>query len=221
LSLSSLTTNRSHLVILLLPLALAALTGCGKRQSPKTQNENLPRQSGASQFDVCGLIKNDEMEAIIGSPVKKTNGSSQSENGLRFSQCYYAAAESSKSVSFAVTDRDPASTSNRGAKKYWEELFGRFDKQESEKETEDDKAKKESLREQRRGQGEEEETAAPKRISGIGDEAFWSGNRFGGALYVLKKDKDIFIRVSVGGPDNEEKKIEKSKALAAKALAHL
>ena len=61
--------------------------------------------------------------------------------------------------------------------------------------------------------------APPKKIGGIGEEAFWSGGRFGGALYVLKGD--LFIRISVGGPDNEETKIEKSKTLAQKALDRL
>jgi len=41
----------------------------------------------------------------------------------------------------------------------------------------------------------------------------------GGALYILKDD--TFIRISVGGPDKEETKIDKSKALAEKALRHL
>ena len=44
-------------------------------------------------------------------------------------------------------------------------------------------------------------------------------NRFGGALYVLKKDS--LIRISVGGLENEETKINKSKALAQKALQRL
>ena len=48
---------------------------------------------------------------------------------------------------------------------------------------------------------------------------FWSGNRVGGALYVLKND--VFIRISVGGPDNEAGKIDKSRALAQKVLEHL
>ncbi len=141
---------------------------------------------------------------------------------MRVSQCYYAAAESSRSVSLAVTDRDPSSNAKRGANDYWEELFGRYDKEESEKEAEADKAKKESLREQKRGTGEEEEgRTPPKKITGAGDEAFWSGNRVRGALYVLDKKKNTFVRVSVGGGDTEEKKIEKSKALAQKALSRL
>jgi hypothetical protein len=44
-------------------------------------------------------------------------------------------------------------------------------------------------------------------------------NRFGGVLYVLKGD--AFISISVGGPDTEETKINKSKTLAQKALQRL
>jgi hypothetical protein len=54
----------------------------------------------------------------------------------------------------------------------------------------------------------------PKKIEGIGDEAFWASNRFGGVLYVLKGD--AFISISLGGPDSEQTKIDKSKALAKK-----
>ena len=84
---------------------------------------------------------------------------------------------------------------------------------------EGDKEKRESLREQDRVRGEEEKSIPPKKIDGVGDEAFWIGNRVGGALYVLKKD--AFIRISIGGPDNEESKIKKLKALAEKALPRL
>ena len=75
-------------------------------------------------------------------------------------------------------------------------------------------------KDQKKARNDEEEKAAPpQKIDGLGDEAFWTGNRVGGALYVLKKD--IFIRISIGGPDNEETKINKSKALAQKALERL
>jgi hypothetical protein len=49
--------------------------------------------------------------------------------------------------------------------------------------------------------------------------AFWASNRFGGVLYVLKGD--AFISISLGGTDKEEAKLEKSKALAQKALPRL
>src|SRR5436305_161396 len=64
-----------------------------------------------------------------------------------------------------------------------------------------------------------QETRPPKKVEGVGEEAYWSGNRFGGALYVLKKE--TIVRVSVGGPGDEEKKLSRSKALAEKVLGRL
>jgi hypothetical protein len=69
------------------------------------------------------------------------------------------------------------------------------------------------------GDADEERGRPPKKIEGVGDDAFWSANRMGGALYVLKDN--VFIRISIGGPEPEESKIEKTKALAAKALSRL
>jgi len=74
-------------------------------------------------------------------------------------------------------------------------------------------------REQKAAGDEREVSAPPKKIDGIGEEAYWTSNRFGGILYVLKND--VFISISVGGPDNEESKINKSKTLAQKALQRL
>ena len=49
---------------------------------------------------------------------------------------------------------------------------------------------------------DEERKVPPEKIDGVGEEAYWSGTRFGGALYVLKKN--FIVRVSVGGGDKEE-----------------
>ena len=46
-------------------------------------------------------------------------------------------------------------------------------------------------------------------------EAFWTA----GSLYVLRKD--AFLRLSIGGSDSEETKLEHAKALAAIALKRL
>jgi hypothetical protein len=107
---------------------------------------------------------------------------------------------------------DPASPTARNPKDYWKETFGRFEGEA--KEEKGDEEKKESLHEQDEGKGR-----PPKKIEGIGDGAFWTANRVGGALYVLKND--VFIRVSVGGPESEEAKINRCKALAEKALSRL
>jgi hypothetical protein len=211
-------------VVSLLCSLLFALTGCEKhtptQPSPESQVARSPAnyESAEAKFDACGLIKNAEIEAVQGTPVTESKSSGNSDGRFRTSQCFYAAT-SNNSVSLSVTQSDPASSAKRSPKDFWKETFGRYTVEE--KESEADKAKRESLREQSRRRGEEEERKPPKRIDGVGDEAFWSGSGVGGALYVLKKDKDVFIRISVGGADNEETRINKSKTLAQKALDRL
>ena len=210
-----------NVVISLLSLALFGLGSCEKRSSRQAVAEAKP-ESAATKLDACKLLIGADIEAVMESPLKETKNSGAANEGVRVSQCFYTAQEFSKSVSLAVTQSDPGSSVKRSANAYWEEMFGRFDKEEKEKarESEGDKEKKESLRGQRKEE-EEGEGVPPKKISGVGDEAFWIGNRVGGALYVLKKDKNVFIRISVGGPDKEEIKIDKCKALVQKAIDRL
>ena len=189
-----------------LPLSLA---GRKKRETPPP----VPRtsqESNQAQIDVCGLLTKAEIEAIEGSPIKETKSSALSNAAFRVSQCFYTATEFSKSVSLAVMQRDPGRPTTTSPRDFWKERFGRYSGQE--KERDQDQAETES-------KGEKEESVPPKRIDGIGDEAFWASNRFGGVLYVLKGD--AFISISLGGTDDEETKLKKSKALAQKALQRL
>ena len=61
--------------------------------------------------------------------------------------------------------------------------------------------------------------APPRPVEGVGDEAFWTGGAVGGALYVLKGD--TYLRISIGGPDDQAARIERAKVLARKAIARL
>jgi len=72
---------------------------------------------------------------------------------------------------------------------------------------------------ERKSPNENETGVPPKKISGLGDEAYWVSNRFGGVLYVLKGD--VFISVGIGGTDDEDTKLKKAKVLAQKALQQL
>ena len=186
---------RWKVLILLSCSLLAVSAGCKKRESPKP----IPR----TQADVCRLITTDEIGALQGSPVKEPKGSTRSENGFRVSQCFYTATEFSKSVNLAIVQRDPDHPTERSAKDFWKE---KFDPYESE----------EPLRD---SSGEKEKGPPPKRIAGLGDEAYWASNRFGGTLYILKGD--TFISIGLGGTDDQETKLEKSKLLAQKALQRL
>jgi hypothetical protein len=184
---------------------LASMASCQKTKTTVSPSKQ-------EKIDACALITNEEVKAIQGSAIKDVKSSEQSDGNFRIAQCFYNAEPFNKSVSLAVTQSDPASTKARTPTDFWKETFGRYDGEV--KEEKGDEEKKESLREQ-----EEEKGRPPKKIDGIGDSAYWSANRMGGALYVLKND--VFIRVSVGGPDSEEAMIKRCKALAEKALSRL
>ena len=223
---------QSKLLTFFLCALLLITAGCKKKSSPEKQAKASPsssavtqpatttgggRESGQAKFDVCALITKEEIKTIQGSPVTDAKGSGHSDRGLRVSQCFYTTAEFNRSVVLNVTQAEPDSPEKREPKEFWKETFGRYSGEV--KEREGDKEKRESLREQDRVRGEEEKSIPPKKIDGVGDEAFWIGNRVGGALYVLKKG--AFFRLSIGGPDDEESKIKKLKALAEKALPRL
>jgi hypothetical protein len=181
-----------NLVLLLLYCLLAALPACKKRETPPP----TPR-------DVCALITLEEIQTVQGSPMKEAKSSARSDAGLRVSQCFYTATEFSKSVNLALVQRDPQNPSRRSPKDFWKEKFDPYENEEPQKDSD----------------GEKEKGPPPKKIASLGDEAYWASNRFGGTLYVLKGD--AFISVGLGGTDDEDTKLKKSKALAQKALQRL
>jgi hypothetical protein len=193
---------RWNILILLFCSLMAVGPGCKKRETPKP----VPKTSSQlhrAQSDVCRLITTAEIGAIQGSPVQEPKGSTRSENGLRVSQCFYTATEFSKSVNLALVQHDPDHPSGRSPKDFWKEKFDPYENEEPQKDS----------------GGEKEKGPAPKKIVSLGDEAYWASNRFGGTLYVLKGD--AFISIGLGGTDDQETKLEKSKALAQKVLQRL
>jgi hypothetical protein len=211
-----------RLTICLLGLDLA-LSGCNKptqtqpvSDSKKEQNPvQATRPPARPGIDACSLITKDEVGAIQGATIIGSKTSENFDGNFPVSQCYYESKEANMSVSFTLTEPD-AGNSKTSPRNSWDQIFGPYrGKREGEAEKEREEAK------QKNGaRGEEEgEKIPPKKIDGVGEEAFWSGSRVGGALYVLQKD--YILRISVGGPDDQETKISKSKALAQKALERL
>ena len=200
--------SRRHVLIPLFCALIVVSAGCKKRETPPP----VPRssqESNQAQIDACGLITNEEIEAIQGSPIKETKSSARSDAAFLVSQCFYTATEFSKSVSLAAMQRDPGRPTPGSPKDFWKEKFGPYNANEKER---DGKA-------QTKAREEKEEATPPKKISGLGDDAYWVSNRFGGILYVL--NGDAFISISLGGTDNEETKIKKSQTLVQKALQRL
>lgn len=185
-------------IFLFAVLALAA--NCSKpKSSIVVSNSPTPAPTIASLVPdnfACTLLTKEETQAVQGEPFKDTKPSEHNGAGLIVSQCYFELPTSVNSIVLTVTrkaegGRDPGDS--------WRETFHR----------EEPARKKE--------EGEEEKK--PLKIDGLGDEAFWTGSRVGGALYVLKAN--TYIRISVGGAGNQEQKIEKSKTLAADVLKRL
>ncbi len=210
---------RTTILIALVCYLSLAVGACGRRAASPGSSESQTKpgdpsqESNVAKFDVCGLIKNEEIEAVQGSPVKEAKSTGRSNRGLQMGDCFYMTMEFSRSIDLSVTRSDPDSPTKGNLKDVWRKTFGGG----QEKEREDDRQKSESLRDQSRERGEEESKA--KKIEGIGEEAYWMSTRVGGALYVLKKD--AFIRIGIGGADNDETRLNKSKLLAEKALARL
>ena len=201
---------------------VVALTSC-KRTGTTTGATAVPKPSAPSvrqvhNIDGCSLITKEEIAAVQNTNVTDAKSSEGSDGNHLITQCYYATTGPNLSVSVAVTQFDPSNVAGSSPREFWEQTFGRFRKEETETEKKEHE-EKDAPNTRGGGREEGEEGTPPKKMDGVGEEAFWAGNRVGGALYVLKGD--VFIRISVGGPDNQEKKIEKSKTLAQKALGRL
>jgi hypothetical protein len=198
---------RRGITILVAVLALAA----GSCSKPKTDDRTNSPQSSATPAvsatatpadsvteagaDACTLLTKEEVQAVQGEPFKDTKPSQKMAAGLSISQCYFELPTAVNSIVLTVT-RKAESGGDPGQS--WRDMFHR----------ESASRKK-----------EEAEEKEPQKIDGLGEEAFWTGNRVGGALFVLKGN--CYIRISVGGAGDQARKIEKSKALAESVLKRL
>jgi hypothetical protein len=147
--------------------------------------------------DPCRLLTDVEVRAVQGHAPAQKIPSEQPAGSFRFTQCLYRTPEFSSSVSVALGIPLTTDTKRSGARQYWQTQFKREELTES---------------------GEEKEQP-PKRLAGLGDEAFWVGDPVTGALYVLRGE--VFLRLSVGGPPNQAEKIKRAKTLVLYALKRL
>jgi hypothetical protein len=141
-------------------------------------------------IDACALLTNADLESILGETIKDRKPGTQVAGALTTSQCFFASA-SARSVSLTVTRTNPAGRSGVTAREYWRRQF-------------------------HAGEHDAEDDRRARPVPGLGDEAFWTGTRFAGALYVLRGD--VFVRISVGGIGDEKARIDASKRLAREVL---
>ena len=184
--------------------------------SPTATTEANSTAAAKPKFDACTLLTSDEIKAVQGEAVKETKASDRATGDFVVTQCYYELPTMSNSISLTLTETNSAKRDAESVREFWERTFGKEEKK-SEKERKREREKEKQAKAE--PEHEEEEEAQMEPVRGVGDEAFWSASRIGGALYVLKHDR--FIRISVGGKGDNEAKLKKSKTLAQKALAHL
>ena len=220
---------RFKLSLLLLCLTLA-IAGCSQTTSQPSANapqavatspsassspvantaSPAPPVSAQAKIDACALLTSKEIEAVQGEALQETKLSGQSTGGFSMSQCFFTLPTFTNSISLLVAQKGDGSSA-QDPREFFRERFHEKTKGEKERERERDKKKA--------GEEEEEEGSPPQKVTGIGDEAYWTGSRVGGALYVLKGHS--YVRISIGGPADQATKIKKTKALAAKAVARL
>ena len=150
--------------------------------------------------DACSLLTSKEIESVQGEALKEPKTSGQTGGGFAVSQCYFGLPTASNSISLTLMQKSDTPDA-RDPKEFWKETFH-------------GEKNKEKGREE-----EETKPTPPEKIEGVGDEAFWLANRFGGDLYVLKGDS--FFRISVGGTGDKTAKIDKSKKLAQMVLRRI
>jgi hypothetical protein len=218
----------SKLVIVSLATTLA-FVGCSKTPTASPANSSQPAGERSSvpttsaspsqaapatatttqpKTDACVLLTSKEIESVQGEAVKETKLSGQSSGGFSMSQCFFTLPTFTNSVSLLVAQKAEGAGA-RDPKEFWRDTFHENKAGEEDKERERDKKKGE----------EEEESTPPQKVTGVGDEAYWTGSRVGGALYVLKGNS--YVRISIGGAADAGVRIKKSKALAEKALTRL
>lgn len=171
-------------------------------QAPITSTTASSTTNPQGKIAACSLLTAEEIRTVQGETFTETKASRSVENGLAISQCFFNLPTFANSVSLAVTQKGEGAAA-RDPRDFWEQTFSQGAERD----------KRDKSRE------EEEKSSAAQKIEGVGDEAFWTGSRVGGALYVLKRDS--FIRVSVGGAGDQQVKMEKSKSLARLALKRL
>lgn len=201
--------------------AALLIAACSKPKTPETASSSTPQPTAtatkiattpapapattpddsASSAYACSLLTPEEIAAVQGEPFKATKASHGNVPGLDVSQCYFELPAAVNSVVLTVT-RKGGGEAARDPKDSWQEIFHGPPRPDREKE--------------REGEGESKEM---QEVDGLGDEAFWTGTRVGGALYVLKGN--VYIRISVGGAGDQAEKTKRSKTLAEAVLKRL
>jgi hypothetical protein len=213
------------LCLFFLSLVLLVSEGCKKAPAPAKTAELDKRPQRLTppgpKVDACTLVSPEEVAAIQKVPITAAKPTEVPSGEFVLSQCYYPSSTPDMSVTLGVIQADPQHPPRTAVSGYWHQVFDRFSGNKATGADEEEKKEQNGTKKRDVGREEEKKERAvhPDKINGVGDEAYWAGSRFGGTLYLFKGEK--MLRISVGGPGDQNSKLEKSKALAQKAVARL
>jgi len=196
-------------------------------QTPAAAAVALPKT------ETCQLISAEEFREVQGEEPADAQGTEHTAAGLSMSQCFYRLPTFSKSVNLEVT-RAAEGAPAGALKSHWRNLFGpdsleargrRLGREEAAKAEREEILKREreagGFREggKRRKKDREAEDAPPRRVEGVGLEAYWTGNKTAASLYVLAEN--AVVRVSPAAGEEVDVKIKKASELARRVLKRL
>jgi hypothetical protein len=148
----------------------------------------------AAALQACSLLTSAQIAAVQREAPSEKRETVSKRGDLDVAQCFYVLPTFARSVSVEVARGDVAALLERA----------------------------------RAGPGEKDAPAGEKdspqedvavRVTGLGDEAFWSGSARLGGLYVRRGD--LLLRIAVGGPEGRAAKLAKLRRLARIALRRL
>lgn len=196
----------SGIAILGLLASLPRGAGAEPPPSPPKDSSHKTPAEDTLRPDVCALLTASDIEAVQRERAKAIQPSARPSGAFLMSQCLYLLPAFDRSVNVTLITAESARPDASTPRRFWQERFH-------------PRPAKGAPLPRILGEEGDKESGPPRSVPGLGEEAFWQGNRLTGALYVLQKD--AIVRLSLGGDEDEAAKIEKSKTLALKALPRL
>lgn len=224
------------LLCLLVPsLACAGREVARNANGPKpavAATEDAPAAQ-AAQSKTCTLLAAEELKEVQGEAPTGAQGSEHTAESLSMSQCFYRLPTFDKSVSLEVVSA-PAGSPPGALKEYWRKRFHPDAVEEREllrqREEETKQQREEALKREReagqvreggrRKKNREEEHWPPRRVTDVGDEAYWSGNQKMWTLAVLRGERVVRVTLA-GGPEAQAESLKRATELARKVLKRL
>ena len=196
---------RSTTCLLVLATSCVLALACG----PRTNTGSIDPGS-----DACSILPADTVGSIQSEKVVQAEPSQSTRGNIFSRRCFYRTENFNRSVDLEVI----TAVSNRSAiDEFWNKRFHSIHKTEEEEEEEAEREKNQNSPAVDREKEEERAKAAPSPVTGVGDEAFWVSNQLNSTLYVLQNGS--VIRVSIGGPDEANAKLERARMMVGKIFA--